>query len=90
MLLACAAKSSAIAEAADTERSTSGNTLASDTSGTSATSNTGQVSLVRTEVPYSGVADVGIDPVQGDTLDRLIWRGTTAETVIALADPFIS
>ena len=76
-----------VAEAADTERSTSGNTLASDTSGTSATSNTGQVSLVRTEVPYSGVADVGIDPVQGDTLDRLIWRGTTAETVIALADP---
>ncbi len=76
-----------VAEAADTERSTSGNTLASDASSTSATSNTGQVSLVRAEVPYSGVADVGIDPVQGDTLDRLIWRGTTAETVIALADP---
>jgi hypothetical protein len=81
------AKDQEAPEPADTDRDATGTALASDTSTISASSDTGQVSLVRTEVPYSGVADVGIDPVQGDSLDRVIWRGTTVDTVIALADP---
>jgi len=81
------AKDQEAPEPADTDGDATGTALASDTSTISASSDTGQVSLVRTEVPYSGVADVGIDPVQGDSLDRVIWRGTTVDTVIALADP---
>jgi hypothetical protein len=81
------AKDQEAPEPADTDGNATGTALASDTSTISASSDTGQVSLVRTEVPYSGVADVGIDPVQGDSLDRVIWRGTTVDTVIALADP---
>lgn len=81
------AKDQEAPEPADTDDDATGTALASDTSTISASSDTGQVSLVRTEVPYSGVADVGIDPVQGDSLDRVIWRGTTVDTVIALADP---
>ena len=47
---------------------------------------TSRVSLVRTSVPYTGVADVGAEPSAGSSLTRVIWRGTTAAALMDLAD----
>ena len=45
-----------------------------------------RVSLVRTSVPYTGVADVGAEPAADGSLTRVIWRGTTAAALMDLAD----
>ena len=45
-----------------------------------------RVSLVRTSVPYTGVADVGAEPAADSSLTRVIWRGTTAAALMDLAD----
>ncbi len=47
---------------------------------------TSRVSLVRTSVPYTGVADVGAEPAADGSLTRVIWRGTTAAALMDLAD----
>ena len=47
---------------------------------------TSRVSLVRTSVPYTGVADVGAEPPAESSLTRVIWRGTTAAALMDLAD----
>ena len=47
---------------------------------------TSRVSLVRTSVPYTGVADVGAEPAADSSLTRVIWRGTTAAALMDLAD----
>ena len=47
---------------------------------------TSRVSLVRTSVPYTGVADVGAEPSADSSLTRVIWRGTTAAALMGLAD----
>ena len=47
---------------------------------------TSRVSLVRTSVPYTGVAVVGAEPSADSSLTRVIWRGTTAAALMDLAD----
>ena len=47
---------------------------------------TSRVSLVRTSVSYTGVADVGAEPLADSSLTRVLWRGTTAAALMDLAD----
>ena len=69
-----------------TDMAADGATVDAGDAGDDTNGDAARVSLVRTSVSYNGVADVGVEPLADSRLTRVVWRGTTADTVLSLAN----